>query len=372
MSAEYPLDLNKQVINDYRAKHNIDASISDSGIISIIISDGNEHLLKAKFDKIEKNLLFGFGFAEDSIDNLQISHKYLSYENSTIDAQRSYLWQGIKNLANYFDISKDNRDITTVNERANDLNTEYKDIKADANVKIEAEVPSRTIIEGITDEQLQVMKNNIANNQKFKDLGLEFPDTKERIVLLDKILSDEKLYNNKNLMNNIGNILVYTNFAESVQTKLDVIDKYLSDEKLYNNINLMNNIGDILVYTDFAGEKEIALKVLSDEKLYNNINLMNNIGDILHYTSSSEAEEIALKVLSDEKLLDLKSIGDSLAKILSYTESHKKQGAKINNILSDDNLKLWFFKNLDEGHEIADLIFLSGTQKQKYKKTSSC
>lgn len=91
--------------------------------------------------------------------------------------------------------------------------------------------------------------------------------------------------------------------------------------------------------------------------MYNNINLMNKIGDILYNTGSAEAKEIALKVLSDEKLLDLKSIGDSLAKILSYTVSHRKQGAKINNILSDDNLKLWFFKNLDEGHKIAELIF---------------
>ena len=200
MSAEYPLDLNKQVISDYRAKHNIDASISDSEIISIIISDGNEHLLKAKFDKIEKDLLFGFGFAEDSIDNLQISHKYLSYENpidnlqishkylsyenSTIDAQRdekltrseekalmeftqsylmdsinsaieihnnyvadmgplSYLWQGMKNLANHFDISKDNRDITTVNERANDLNTEYNNTKLIADSSTSGSFESR-------------------------------------------------------------------------------------------------------------------------------------------------------------------------------------------------------------------------------------
>ena len=304
MSAEYPLDLNKQVISDYRAKHNIDASISDSEIISIIISDGNEHLLKAKFDKIEKDLLFGFGFAEDSIDNLQISHKYLSYENpidnlqishkylsyenSTIDAQRSYLWQGIKNLANYFDISKDNRDITTVNERANDLNTEYKDIKADANVKIEAEVPSRTIIEEITDEQLQVMKNNIANNQKFKDLGMRFPDTKERIVLLDKILSDEKLYNNTNLMNNIGDILLNTDSAEAKEIAL----KVLSDEKLYSNKNLMNKIGNILHNTDSAEAKEIALKFLSDEKLYSNENLINWIGDILYNTDFPENIDI--------------------------------------------------------------------------------
>ena len=34
-----------------------------------------------------------------------------------------------------------------------------------------------------------------------------------------------------------------------------------------------------------------------------------------------------------------------------------EKGAKINNILSDDNLKLWFFKNLDEAHKIAELIF---------------
>ena len=200
MSAEYPLDLNKQVINDYRAKHNIDASISDSGIISIIISDGNEHLLKAKFDKIEKDLLFGFGFAEDSIDNLQISHKYLSYENSTIDTQRdkkltrseekalmeftqsylmdsinsaieihnnyvadmgplSYLWQGIKNLANHFDISKDNRDITTVNERANDLNTEYNDTKLIADSSTSGSFESRfERIRGVKYDAYQVKK----------------------------------------------------------------------------------------------------------------------------------------------------------------------------------------------------------------------
>ncbi|MBQ7125671.1 hypothetical protein IJO12_01140, partial [bacterium] len=188
------------VISDYRAKHNIDASISDSEIISIIISDGNEHLLKAKFDKIEKDLLFGFGFAEDTIDNLQISHKYLSYENSTIDAQidekltrseekalmeftqsylmdsinsaieihnnyvadmgpLSYLWQGIKNLANHFDISKDNRDITTVNERANDLNTEYNNTKLIADSSTSGSFESRfERIRGVKYDAYQVKK----------------------------------------------------------------------------------------------------------------------------------------------------------------------------------------------------------------------
>ncbi|MCD8377933.1 MAG: hypothetical protein LUB59_04000, partial [Candidatus Gastranaerophilales bacterium] len=136
--------------------------------------------------------------------------------------------------------------------------------------------------------------------------------TPEQAKIADKILSDEKLYNNENVLNNIRYIIYYTNTPEGVQARIDIIDKFLSDEKLYNNKNVMNNIGDIISDTYTPEQAKIADKILSDEKLYNNENVLNNIRYIIYYTNTPEGVQARIdiidKFLSDEKLYNNKNV----------------------------------------------------------------
>lgn len=62
---------------------------------------------------------------------------------------------------------------------------------------------------------------------------LEITNSKEaqeaKIAIIDKILSDEKLFNNKYIEKDFAGIIIKTNMTSSI-----VIDKILSEEKLYD------------------------------------------------------------------------------------------------------------------------------------------
>ena len=203
----------------------------------------------------------------------------------------------------------------------------------------------------LSDEKLYNNENLV---EKIGDI-FYYTRTEEQAAILNKVLSDEKLYNNENLIVNLDRILSYTDTTESSKIKLAIMNKYVSDEKLYNNKNLVTRIGDILKYTSTEEQIAILNKYVSDEKLYNNENWVENIGYILANTRTEKHVSILNKVLSDAKLYNNENLILNISNILSNTkttESSKIKLALMNEYVSDEKL----FNNKDLVENIGRIV----------------
>ena len=196
----------------------------------------------------------------------------------------------------------------------------------------------------------------------YKEKGSIFwINTQEQVKILDKIISDEKLYNNTNVMKTAHNILKEANTPDKVM----LADKILSDEKLYNNTHIINSVYQILTYTNTPNQLMLIDKILSNEKWYNNGCLMgNHIGEILKNTTSHESAiakiQILDKLLSDEKLYNNRNYMVTARDILFNIEN-SEQFKLADKILSDEKLynntdvmktAFYIFKNADTSDKV--------------------
>ena len=115
---------------------------------------------------------------------------------------------------------------------------------------------------------------------------------KYNIQVADRILSNDRLFNNENLMQFAYNIINDTNSPEQAKARCNIIDKILSDERFLNNEKLMDYAG---VFINFTSDLETAKakcniidKVVSDERLINNEKFMNDICDIIYSINTPE------------------------------------------------------------------------------------
>ena len=146
----------------------------------------------------------------------------------------------------------------------------------------------------------------------------------EQFKLADKILSDERLYNNEIVMKNASSILYGIPYYTE---RFKLADKILSDENLYNNQIVMENASSII---DSARDTEgikLADKILSDENLYNNQILMKEASSILSVTYGTERVKLVDKILSDEKLYNNHDF-------LYFISSYMLLGKQINPIVN--------------------------------------
>ena len=110
---------------------------------------------------------------------------------------------------------------------------------------------------------------------------ISYTQTPEQEKIVNKILSDERLFNNRNVMGNAGAIIWDTQNPEQVK----IVNKILSDESLFNNRNVMGNAGDIIWETrtpeQAKAKYDIIDKYLSDEKLINDDVISDNLGFLI-------------------------------------------------------------------------------------------
>ncbi len=211
----------------------------------------------------------------------------------------------------------------------------------------------------ISDEKLYNKKNLL------KNLGLILSsiNTPEQAVLANKLLSDERLYNNENLVENFGLILSYTKTPKQSQIKIDLMDKFLSDKKLYNNENLVARFCDILHSAITVKQAQIKIdlmdKFISDEKLHNNEDWIDNFFDILKNTKTSEQAQITNKFFSDESMYNNENLVYWFCNILSSARTTER--AQITNkFLSDKKL----FENEDLVDRFCDILHSINTPEQ--------
>lgn len=182
----------------------------------------------------------------------------------------------------------------------------------------------------LSDAEFEALKPQIET--KLKDRNIDVELTKENIQLADIILSNEKLYNNKGVMQYIGDIIKNTNTPESAQAKKDIIDIYCSNDKLYNNKNVMKNIREIISNTN-PENLPLAKQIFQKEGL-----------------KPEKAGEILRSVL----LKDGINRGNTdTQKVKQYT-----------NLLQDKKLSPFVVEHLNNEMDMNTAAFLAKTQKK--------
>lgn len=208
------------------------------------------------------------------------------------------------------------------------------EVKAETEVKPETEVNAENTakepvkLKSLTDAEFVELKSKIERNPIFRRKFGNVELSKENIQLADIILSNEKLYNNENVMQNIGDIIFITNTPE----RAEIAKTILSNEKYYNNKNVMQHIEDIIFDTK-SENLPLAKQIFQTEGL-----------------NPEKASEILKSVVIQDGIND----GNiDTQKVKQYT-----------NILQDKKLSPFVIENLHNGMDMNTVAFLSKTQKK--------
>lgn len=134
------------------------------------------------------------------------------------------------------------------------------------------------------------------------------------LKVVDKVMNDEKLYNNNNVMDNLPHILLRTEKTEDIE----IINKMLDKEEFINDKKAMSDIPEFMRNLNWNTESaqknryNVLNKVLDDKKLYGNKSLMSELPDILLSVCYKEQADVVNTILDDEKLLNNKNVLGSL------------------------------------------------------------
>lgn len=200
----------------------------------------------------------------------------------------------------------------------------------------------------------------------------DFDFTKDNILLMKEIISDESLYSNPILIDNLDNFV--TDVTNPFQSNL--YEQVFGNDALLHNKDFISHAGDVISAVNSAEQYEFAYRVLSDERLFsnknlaekmkdtikginsketlylknkivdrilndknllNNTNIASSLGFILAGVNNSNGYEIADKILSDEKLYDNKNVADKLYFIIDYSSDDNRYPV-TDAVLSDEKI----------------------------------
>ena len=162
-----------------------------------------------------------------------------------------------------------------------------------------------------------------------------------KIELLDKLLSNERLYRNKAILDNCAEMMLRTRSQTNTKSKIAVIDKILSDDNLLNLMesNIAAPIVRIISSVYSESQVKLANEVLSYPELYNNYEFMVQTEGIVcsNDIDINAATEIIRKAMADKRLSNEESI-EHLGKIITY--SFSKFRLKLAQYSQDDFSKI--------------------------------
>lgn len=162
---------------------------------------------------------------------------------------------------------------------------------------------------------------------------------KYKLFIAEKILSIPQLVQNKNIQKNFAGVLACVDL-EDAQAKCNIIDKIMQDETLKNNKNMLNFIEKIICTTDSSNKFQfrcsIIDKIMNNESIKNNKKVMDVIGAIVFLVQSEEnlkAKSMIIdKFMEYEELKDNKSMISALGGLIAGTNSKLAANARCNMI----------------------------------------
>ncbi len=274
----------------------------------------------------------------------------------------------------------------------------FKSLSKQQNLKDRKKRNNELGYKELSDTEFKRIKPQVEKKLVNMDKDLSKNLNKHNILITDKILSNEKYYNNPNIMNKLSNIIYFTDTsdknmiantifsnkelyddkkimeeADSIISSITTPEKarfakrILTDKRLYRNPNIIKyattSINSIKNLEQSKIKSNMLDKILSDEKLYNNKNVMNEITDIIISINNTEKfkvkSDLIEKILLDKKLYSNKSFMNNAGNIIASTNN--SQQAKIaDRILSDERL----FNNENFMNQAGDIIKYTYTPEQ--------
>ena len=150
-------------------------------------------------------------------------------------------------------------------------------------------------------------------------------------AVVDKFLSSEALYNNKNLCRWLAHIASGAKNSEGAERINSIFDRYANSKDLQNQEHISNKIGNIALVADNENYS-LAKRVLDDQILYKNKYLFdgpltfstNQIIDVLGHADTLSKAQCMNKLLdvylSDEELYTNENLNKALSRILERTD----------------------------------------------------
>ena len=201
-----------------------------------------------------------------------------------------------------------------------------------------------------------------------------------REAVVDKFLSDERLYNNANICNEISHITYFTKDNERLGYVNGLFDKYLNTPDVFNNKHIKHNIAGIVESVDDKRKFDLANRFFDTPELYRNRFLLNGEGmyrsGITSAIRSIKTPEDAHNInefldlyLSNGKFYKNDNLNGALGYILETTDNDNLKFRKsllrkylnnpeIQNSEVANNLGLLLGYSKDEkGYKLVDQVF---------------
>lgn len=201
-----------------------------------------------------------------------------------------------------------------------------------------------------------------------------------REAVVDKFLSDERLYNNANICNEIFHIAYFTKDNERLGYVNSLFDKYLNTPDVFNNKHIKHNIAGIVESVDNKRKFDLANRFFDTPELYRNRFLLDGKGmyssgitSAIHSIKTPEKShninEFLDLYLSNGKFYKNDNLNGALGYILKTTDNDNLKFRKsllrkylnnpeIQNSEVANNLGLLLGYSKDEkGYKLVDQVF---------------
>ena len=201
-----------------------------------------------------------------------------------------------------------------------------------------------------------------------------------REEVVDKFLSDERLYNNANICNEISRIAYFTKDNERLGYVNSLFDKYLNTPDIFNNKHIKHNIAGIVESVDNKRKFDLANRFFDTPELYRNRFLLDGKGmyssgitSAIHSIKTPEKShninEFLDLYLSNGKFYKNDNLNGALGYILKTTDNDNLKFRKsllrkyLNNpeiqnseVANNLGLLLGYSKN-EKGYKLVDQVF---------------
>ena len=201
-----------------------------------------------------------------------------------------------------------------------------------------------------------------------------------REAVVDKFLSDERLYNNANICNEISHITYFTKDNERLGYVNGLFDKYLNTPDVFNNKHIKHNIAGIVESVDDKRKFDLANRFFDTPELYRNRFLLNGEGmyrsgitsairSIKTPEDAHNINEFLVLYLSNGKFYKNDNLNGALGYILETTDNDNLKFRKsllrkyLNNpeiqnseVANNLGLLLGYSKN-EMGYKLVDQVF---------------
>lgn len=201
-----------------------------------------------------------------------------------------------------------------------------------------------------------------------------------REEVVDKFLSDERLYNNANICNEISRIAYFTKDNERLGYVNSLFDKYLNTPDVFNNKHIKHNIANIVESVNDKRKFDLANRFFDTPELYRNRFLLNGEGmyssgitSAIHSIKTPEdahnINEFLDLYLSNGKFYKNGNLNGALGYILETTDNDNLKFRKsllrkyLNNpeiqnseVANNLGLLLGYSKN-EKGYKLVDQVF---------------